>query len=198
MTAWRLIARDVAWRSALLPVAFFLIVITLGVFGAGSVSANGGDVARGLIWSALFLAFTLPVPLLFAPARASGVLDQLKVAGFAPELIAACRMLSLFLSLAPPLLLATVLANMMLGLAPTGGLVDLCVGMAGLSALAILAAALTGGTAAAEALAAVVVLPIAIPMLIFGAGGATGLLAASALVLVAVSPFAAGTALKDL
>jgi heme exporter protein B len=86
------------------------------------------------------------------------------------------------------------LATLMLGL---------LLGTPALAALGIVAAALTAGLRGSGALAALLVLPLAVPVLIFGAGlllpgagGALKLLAAASLLLVAVAPFAAGAALR--
>ena len=106
----------------------------------------------------------------------------------------------------PPLLLATFPAAALLKL--DGGtllqlLLGLAIGTPALAALAVLTSALTLGLRGAGALAGLVMLPLAVPLLIFGAGalgdhgmGAVKLLAATALLLTAIIPFAAGAALR--
>jgi heme exporter protein B len=81
--------------------------------------------------------------------------------------------------------------------------IGLAIGTPGLAALALATAALTAGLRGASALSGLVMLPLAIPLLIFGAGalgeagaGATKLLAATSLLLVAGAPFVAGAALR--
>ncbi|HZV56849.1 MAG TPA: heme exporter protein CcmB, partial [Sphingobium sp.] len=79
----------------------------------------------------------------------------------------------------------------------------LALGTPGLAALALLVAALTAGLRGSGALAGLLVLPLAIPILIFGAGslsmagvGALKLVAASSLLLIVVAPLAGGAALR--
>ena len=79
----------------------------------------------------------------------------------------------------------------------------LAIGTPALAALGVMTSALTLGLRGAGALAGLVMLPLAVPLLIFGAGalgedgmGALKLLAAAALVLTALAPFAAGAAMR--
>ena len=106
----------------------------------------------------------------------------------------------------PLLLLAAVPGSFILGIAPGAlarTLVALAVGTPGLAALAVMVAALTAGLPRAAALAGILLLPLAIPLLIFGAGasgdgtsGALALEAAVSLFLVAASPFVIGAAIR--
>jgi heme exporter protein B len=80
----------------------------------------------------------------------------------------------------------------------------LLAGTPGLAALSLIVAALTSGLRSTGALAGLLMLPLAVPILIFGAGmvepgadaGALKLLAAASLLLVAIAPFAAGAAMR--
>ena len=80
----------------------------------------------------------------------------------------------------------------------------LLAGTPGLAALTLIVAALTAGLRSTGALAGLLMLPVAVPILIFGAGlaaegnesGALKLLAAMSLLLIAVAPFAAGAAIR--
>ena len=80
----------------------------------------------------------------------------------------------------------------------------LLIGTPGLAALGVMVASLTAGLRSSGALAGLLMLPLAVPMLIFGAGsldgaaggGALYLLAASSLLLCAIAPFAGGAALR--
>ena len=211
MAATTLIARDLSlgWSRAssrLLPVAFFLIVAILFPFAVGPDARLLARIAGGVMWVAALLASLLPIETLFETDRADGTLDQLIARGVAPETIAATRLASHWLSFGPALLIATPVGALLLGL-PTDGLgpllLGLLLGTPALAALGTVAAALTAGLRGAGALAGLLVLPLAVPVLIFGsglltpgAGGALKLLAASSLLLVAVAPFAAGAALR--
>ena len=102
-----------------------------------------------------------------------------------------------------PLLLAAPVASLMLGY-PFGALRHLLPGLLagalGLSALAIVAGSVTLGARGGAGLVALLVIPLAIPLLLFGSSpaepGALGLAVATALLLAAVAPFAAGAALR--
>jgi heme exporter protein B len=116
-------------------------------------------------------------------------------------------MLAHWLAFAPPLMLAAVVAAGLLGL-PGGTLgrveLGLLIGTPGLAALAVATSALIAGLRGAGALAGLLMLPLAVPLLIFGGGaldpaagaGALKLLGAVSLVLVAGAPFVAGAAMR--
>lgn len=191
---------------AVLSVLFFLLVAAFAPFALGPDRALLARAAPGILWIAALLAALLPVPTLFADDMGDGTLDQLAVRGFAAESVAAARLGAHLLNLALPLLLATPVAGAILGL-PADDLppllVSFALGLPGLAALTLIAGALTAGARAGGALAALIVLPLAAPVLIFGAGHAGGsggaawkLLAATSLFLLAVAPFAAGAALR--
>lgn len=204
-----LVARDVrrAWSqgTAILPIGFFLLVAVLFAFAIGSDGALLARVGPGAVWTAALLAALLPVDRMFAADRDTGVLDQLAVRGMTDAMVAAARMLGHWLSFAPPLLAATLPAAALLHV---GGdrlvplLAGLAIGTAGLAALGVATAAVLTGVRGAGALAGVVMLPFAVPVLIFGVGAAQGqpgamrLLGAVSLLLVAGAPFVAGAALR--
>jgi heme exporter protein B len=193
--------------SALLPLVFFLLVATLFPFAVGPDAPLLARTGVGALWMAALLAALLPVDRLIEPDRASGVLDQLAVRGVAEELVAVAKLLGHWLSFGPPLMLAALPAAALMKL--PGGLLlrlelGLLAGTPGLAALTLVVAALTAGLRATGALAGLLMLPLAVPILIFGAamteqGGAMGaakLLAAVSLLLVAIAPFAAGAAIR--
>lgn len=205
----RLIARE-ARRGfsgpAWLPVAFFLLVSTLVPFSVGPDARLLGRIAAGILWIAALTAALLPIERLVEPDRADGVLDQLAIRGIADESVAAAKVAGHWLAFGPLLLASAVLGALLLRLPPDQLprlLVALAIGSLGLAALAVAVAALTAGLARAGALAGLLLLPLAIPLLIFGAAasgdsnsGALLLEAAMALVLVAGSPFVAGAAIR--
>ncbi|MET0269135.1 MAG: heme exporter protein CcmB [Sphingomonas sp.] len=205
-----LVARDlgIAWRGggAVLPIVFFLLVATLFPFAIGPDGVLLARAGGGALWMAALLAALLPVDRLIAPDRESGVLDQLAVRGIARETIAIGRIVAHWLSFGPPLLLAAFPAAALLRL-ETATLLRLLAGLAlgtpGLAALAVATSALTASLRAGGALTGLLMLPLAIPVLIFGAGalgesggGGLKLLAATSLMLVAASPFVAAAALR--
>jgi len=207
MTAlvWRELRR--AWSSGglVLPLAFFLLIAILFPFAVGPDGRLLARIGGGVIWAAALLAALLPVERLVAPDADSGVLDQLVVRGYSDAGIAAAKMLGHWLGFGPALLLATCVAAALLhvpGTALPAILVGLAIGTPGLAALGVATAALVAGLRGAGALAGLVMLPFAVPLLIFGAAatggepGAIKLLAAISLVLVAGCPFVAGAAMR--
>ena len=204
-----LVLRDVrrayASGGATLVVAFFLLAAILFPFAVGPDATLLARVGGGVVWTAALLAALLPVERLVAPDLDAGVIDQLAVRGLSLAGVAAAKSLAHWLAFAPPVMAAAVVAAGLLGLpGRTLAVVELglLLGTPGLAALAVATAALTAGLRGAGAVAGLVMLPLALPLLIFGAGaaesgvGALKLLAAASLVLVAGAPFVAGAALR--
>lgn len=193
--------------QAMLAVVFFLLVATLFPFAVGPDRMLLARTGGGALWMAALLAALLPVERLVEPDRASGTLDQLAVRGISEESIALAKLAGHWLSFGPPLMLAAVPAAALMKL-PQSVLIrlelGLLVGTPGLAALTLMVAALTAGLRGTGALAGLLMLPLAVPILIFGAGlieqggdtGAVKLLAAVSLLLVAAAPFAAGAAIR--
>jgi len=188
-----------------LPVVFFVLVAALFPFAVGPDARLLARIAPGVVWVAALLASLLPVETLVAPDVADGSLDQIVVRGIALETWVAARLVAHWLGFAVPLLIALPVAAVLLGLPALGPLaLALLLGTPALAALALLAASLTATLRGGGALAGLIVVPLALPVLIFGvaegggvaADGALKLLAASSLVLVALTPFAAGAALR--
>lgn len=193
--------------SALLPLIFFLLVATLFPFAIGPDAPLLARSGGGALWMAALLAALLPVDRLVEPDRAAGVLDQLAVRGLSEESVALAKLTGHWLSFGPPLMLAAVPAAALMKLpAPVLPRLELglLAGTPGLAALSLIVAALTSGLRTTAALAGLLMLPLAVPILIFGAGmvapgadsGALKLLAAASLLLVAIAPFAAGAAMR--
>ena len=205
----RLIAREVRrglYGAAWLPVAFFLLIATIVPFAVGPDARLLARIGGGALWIAALTAALLPVERLVEPDRADGVLDQLALAGVTEESIGAAKMLGHWLTFGPLLLIAAVPGSFLVGLdgpALARSLVSLAIGTPALAALAVAVAALTAGLPRAGALAGLLMMPLAVPLVIFGAA-ATGdaesaalkLEAAVALLLVAGSPFVTGAAIR--
>lgn len=205
-----IIRRDLAASfragSAWLPVAFFLLVATLFPFAVGPDAPLLAQTGGGVLWVAALLAALLPVERLIAPDRDSGVLDQIALRGVSDEMLALAKVIAHWLSFGPPLMLATLPAAALLNL--SGETLwkleaGLAIGTPGLAALGVIISAITAGLRGASALAGLLMLPLAVPLVIFGAGslgefggGGLKLLAASSLLLAAIAPFAAGAAIR--
>ncbi len=204
-----LITREVrraAGGAAWLPVAFFLLVSTIVPFAVGPDAEVLARVGGGALWVAALTAALLPIEGLIEPDRADGVLDQLSVAGVAEEMIGAAKIIGHWLTFGPLLLIAAIPASVMVGLdraALVRSLVALGVGTPALAALAVAVAALTSGLPRSGALAGLLLMPLAVPLLIFGAAAsgdgtssALKLEAAVALLIVAGAPFVTGAAIR--
>ena len=205
----RLVAREVRRAlsgAAWLPVAFFLLVATIVPFAVGPDAQLLGQIGGGALWIAALTAALLPIERLVEPDRADGTLDQLAIAGVAEETIASAKIAGHWLTFGPLLLIAAVPGSVMVGLdgAALGRcLVALAIGTPALAALAVAVAALTSGLPRAGALAGLLLIPLAVPLLIFGAaasgadgGSALKLEAAVALLIVAAAPFVTGAAIR--
>lgn len=204
--ARRDLAQTYSGSGWLLPLVFFLLVATLFPFAIGPDPAILGRVGGGALWTAALLAALLPIDRLIAPDRDAGVLDQYAVRGISEEVVAVAKISAHWVGFGPPLMLAALPASALLGM-DADSLIRLEMGLAlgslGLAALAVTVAALVAGLPGGGALAGLLMLPLAVPILIFGAGaldelqrGAWFLLAASALLLLAVAPFATGAAIR--
>ena len=204
-----LIARDARRAiggAAWLPIGFFLLVATLVPFAIGPDARLLERIGGGALWIAALTAALLPIERLIEPDRADGVLDQLALHGLAEESVAAAKIAAHWLTFAPLLLLAAVPGSLILGLTPQAlrnALVALAVGTPALAALAVAVAALTAGLPRAGGLAGILLLPLAVPLLIFGAavsgdGGSNALLleGAISLLITAGAPFVTGAAIR--
>lgn len=206
----RLVMREIrlAWTGGglWLPVIFYLAVATLYPFVTGPDKVLLAKTGGGILWIAALLSTLLPIERLILPDRQAGVLDQLAIRGWSDELVAAVKITGQLVAFAIPLLLASIMASALIGL-PEEKLMTLLLGLAvalpALSGLSVTISALTAGLNGASALGGLLLIPLAIPILIFGAGtlsddpgNAMQLLAATSIAIVALSPFAAGAALR--
>lgn len=197
-----LIARDVRRalaRAAWLPIAFFLLVAALMPFAIGPDAQLLSRVGPGALWIAALTASLLPIDRLIEPDRADGVLDQLFLRGMAEESIAFAKIVAHWLTFAPLLLVAAIPASALLaldGASLTRTELALLIGTPGLASLAVAVAAVTAGLPRAGSLAGLLLFPLAVPLLIFGAADAFALEAAVSLLLTAGAPFVAGAAIR--
>ena len=192
--------------GAMLPLLFFLAVAMLFPFAVGPDPKLLARTGGGVIWVAALLAAILPLDRLIEPDIELGMFDQWALRGIAEEWIVTVRIMAHWLSFGPPLMLAAVPAAALLGIdGATWRMVELglACGTPGLAALGVMVAAVTAGLRGGAALAGLLVIPLAVPLLVFGAGslssgGASGiaLTAAVSLALLALAPFAAGAAIR--
>jgi heme exporter protein B len=192
--------------AAWLPVAFFLLVATLVPFAVGPDAQLLARIGPGALWIAALTAALLPIERLIEPDRADGVLDQLALHGVADETTAVAKIAAHWLSFGPLLFIAAFPAAVLLGIDPAALkrlLLSIWIGTPGLAALAVAVAALTAGLPRAGSIAGLLLLPIAVPLLIFaaafcgdGSNQALALEAAISILLLAGAPFVTAAAIR--
>jgi heme exporter protein B len=192
--------------GAALPTVFFIAVAMLFPFAVGPDANLMAKTGGGVVWIAALLAAILPLEKLVARDIELGFFDQLRLRGLAEEAMMAVRLLAHWLSFGPPLLLATFPAAALLKIEGETFnllLLGLLAGTPGLAAIGLMIAALTASLRAGAALSGLMLIPLALPILIFGAGAlarqdaaSLGFVGAISLALVAIAPFAAGAAIR--
>jgi len=192
--------------GAALPTVFFVAVAMLFPFAVGPDVNLLAKTGGGVVWIAALLAAILPLEKLVARDIALGFFDQLRLRGATEEAMMAVRLLAHWLSFGPPLLLATFPAAALLKIEGESFsilLLGLLAGTPGLAAIGLMIAALTASLRAGAALSGLLLIPLALPILIFGAGAlaradpvSLGFVGAISLGLVAIAPFAAGAAIR--
>jgi heme exporter protein B len=217
VTAWlALLGRELrlALRhpaDTLAAVLFFVLVAALFPFGVGPAPEALARLAPGALLAAALLAALLPLDRLFGADAEDGSLDQLLLSGLPPAAVAAAKAAAHWLTTGLPLLAATPVAAALLNLpAAAWPAAAAALGLAAgyLSLLGTAGAALTLGARRGGVLLPLLVLPLAIPAVVFGAAGieaaAVGaeprphllLLAALVAAALPLAPLAAGAALR--
>jgi heme exporter protein B len=197
--------------DTLAAVAFFLLAVGLFPFGVGPAPELLARIAPGVVWVAALLAALLPLDRLLGADYEDGTLDQAMLSGLDPALVAGAKAAAHWLSTGVPLLIASPAAAIMLNL-PLAGLgvlvAALALGSLILSLLGTAGAALTLGARRGGVLLPLLVLPLAIPALIFGVAAVEAaandmavrphlaMLAAMAAAALPLCPLAAGAALR--
>ena len=173
-----LLQRDLRLASrrpaeALLPVLFFVVAASLFPLGVGPEPAILRSMAPGIVWVCALLSAMLSLNAMYASDHADGSLEQMLLSGMSAVELAAVKGFAHWLLTGLPLLLVSPLLGLLFGLSWHAiGLLaaGLLLGTPVLSALGGLGAALTLGLRNAALLILLIVLPLCIPVLIFGAG----------------------------
>lgn len=171
-------ARDIlqAWRRRsdwLNTLVFFVIVASLFPLGVGADAKLLKAMAPGVVWVAALLAAMLSLPRVFGTDHADGTLEQMALAPQPLPLLVLAKVAAHWLLSGLPLALMAPVLGLQFGLESTAiGLlfVALMLGTPCLSLVGAVAAALTLGVRGGGVLVALIVLPLYIPVLIFGAG----------------------------
>ena len=159
--------------DALLPLAFFMVAISLFPLGVGPEPGMLRDMAPGIVWVCALLASMLSVNSVFASDHADGSLEQMLLAPQSALALALAKCCAHWLLTGLPLIVASPLGGLLFGMtgpALAALVAGLMLGTPILSLLGALGAALTLGLRSGGMLLILIVLPLAIPALIFGAG----------------------------
>jgi heme exporter protein B len=211
-----IVVRDVrlAFRrggEAALTVMFFLIVVALFPLGIGPEPAVLARIAPGVLWVAALLAATLSLDRLFRADHEDGSLDLMAVAPLPLELTVLAKALAHWLTSGLPLTVAAPILALMLQLDVASWpilIAAMALGTPTLSLVGAIGASLTLGARRGGVLASLIVLPLFVPVLIFGTsamgaalsgldpGPALLILGAFLLAALPLAPFATAAALR--
>jgi heme exporter protein B len=199
--------------GALIGVLFFLLVVTLVPFAVGPDLALLARIGPAILWLGALLANLLALDRLIAMDQEDGSLDLILMARAPLELAIAAKAAAHWLTTGLPLVLAAPILGLLLNLDPkaTGAVaLTLLAGTPALTFIGLIGAALTVALRRGGLLLAVLVLPLTVPVLIFGVaasnaaivgpvpfGAPFSILCALTLMSLVVGPFAAAIALRQ-
>ena len=198
--------------GAALGLVFFLILITLMPFAIGPDLNLLSRIGPAILWIAGLLATLLGLDRLFQSDHDDGSLDLMLMSRTSGEMIVLVKCAAHWLLTGLPLVAITPLFGLMLGMGPQALVqttASLAAGTPALTMLGAIGAALTVGLRKGGLLMAVLILPLCIPVLIFGVSASTAslgnpipfatpflILCALSLAAIAGAPFAAAAALR--
>lgn len=206
-----ILLRDLALArggGAGLGVVFFLLVVTLTPFAVGPDLALLARIGPAILWLGALLATLLGLDRLLQADHEDGGLDLIHLAPAPLELTVAAKILAHWLTTGVPLVIAAPLFGVMLDVGPEASVrtaLALALGTPALACLGAVGAALTVGLRRGGLLVPVLILPLSIPVLIFGVAasdparsgdGALGVLAGLALGYAVLGPVAAAATLR--
>jgi heme exporter protein B len=210
------IARDLRlavrhWDQVIQPLIFFAIVTTLFPLAISPALDELRRIAPGVVWVAAMLASLLALESLFRPDVEDGTMEQWVLSGQPLSLLLLAKVATHWLLTGLPLVLMSPLVGTALGMPRSVWpvlMATLALGTGSLSMLGGVGAALTVGVRRGSVLLALLVLPLEMPVLIFGAravdlamqgeavAGPLNLLAAVLLFFVSLGPFAMAAAMR--
>jgi len=162
--------------SWLTPLLFFMIVVTLFPLAIGPDEALLQKMAPGVIWIAALLATLLSIGNLFRADAEEGYLDRMLLSPHPLTLLVLCKVMSHWLTHCLPLILISPLLGFLLHLPPREEyvlIVSLLLGTPVLTLLGAIGAALIVGIRHHGLLLPVLIMPLYVPVLIFGTGALT-------------------------
>jgi len=162
--------------GAFMALFFFLAVVVLAPFGVGPDMKLLARIGPAILWIGALLATLLALDRLFQEDRDDGSLDLLVLSGLPLELVVLAKSLGHWLATGLPLVVAAPVLGLLLGLEPAAlgwTTLSLLLGTPALTLIGTIGAALIASLGRGGLLVAVLVLPFAIPVLIFGASAAS-------------------------
>ncbi len=199
--------------GALIGVLFFLVVVTLTPFAIGPDLALLKRIGPAILWLAALLATLLALDRLFAADHDDGSLDLILMGRAPLELVVAVKGLAHWLTTGLPLVICAPLIGLLLTLdLPAEGALTLTLlaGTPALTFIGLIGAAIAVMLRRGGLLLAVIVLPLTVPVLIFGVAAANAaiagpvpfgtpfsMLCALTLASLVIGPFAAAAALRQ-
>ncbi len=214
-----ILARDmkIAWRvggGALMGVLFFLAVVTLVPFALGPDLGLLRRVGPAILWLGALLASLLALDRLLAVDQEDGSLDLIVTAPASLELVVATKAIAHWLTTGVPLVVAAPLFGVMLNIEPAAiaaVTATLLIGTPALTFIGLIGAALSVALRRGGILLPILVLPLTVPVLIFGVSAANAarggpvafgtpftILCALTLISLVIGPFAAAATLRHM
>ena len=197
--------------GTLMAVVFFVIAVTLFPLGIGPELGLLGRIAPGVLWVAALLAALLSLDRLFHADHEDGSLEQLMLGALPLECVVLAKTVAHWITTGLPLAAAAPVLAILLNMSLDGiavMIVSLLLGTPILSLIGATGAALTVGLRRGGALIALLVLPLYVPVLIFGVGAVEGavrgvgvhanlsILAGGLVAALVLGPLAAAAALR--
>ena len=198
--------------DSFMVVAFFVLVVTLFPLAVGPEQAILGRIGSGVIWVAALLSAMLSMDRLFQQDYEDGSLDLLALSPIALELLVLAKTLAHWMSTGLPLIIVSPLLGVLMNVSSAGYatmILSLALGTPILSLVGAIGAALSLGARRGGVLISLLILPLLIPVLVFGVSAVETaltdlptrsellILGAMLLVALALVPYAAAAALRQ-
>jgi heme exporter protein B len=199
------------WDQVIQPLVFFIIVTTLFPLAVSPSLDELRRIAPGVVWVAAILASLLALESLFRPDVEDGTMEQWTLSGQPLSLMLLAKTLTHWVLAGVPIVVLAPFVGYALGMSHEAWpvlIASLALGTGSLSMLGAIGAALTVGVRRGNVLLALLVLPLEVPILIFGAravdlamhgesaAGPLNLLAAALVLFVSLGPMAMAAAMR--
>ena len=173
----------ILWRDLMLsmrhpseiinPLLFFIMVIILYPFAVGSDAQLLMEISTGVVWVAALLASMLSLDAIFKEDFADGTLEEMILSAHSTSILVLAKVLAHWLLTALPLIILSPILALMLGMKESGIMIlilTLLIGTPVLSLIGAIGVALTVSLRGGGVILSLLILPLYIPVLIFGSG----------------------------